>query len=156
MRLEQLVDPLPLVPRFGARTASPNDAASAFSASSRLSSTRVPVEHGRLLELAADAELGDRGLVEAGEVVVPSKQHVAFVGRVLPVMTSIIVVLPAPFGPMMARISPWSMASERPLSARKPSKRDGDVVEVEQGRRDRAVVHRPTPPAAASVGGRRR
>ena len=29
-------------------------------------------------------------------------------GRVLPVMTSIIVVLPAPFGPMMARISPAS------------------------------------------------
>ena len=30
-------------------------------------------------------------------------------GRVLPVMTSIIVVLPAPFGPMMQRSSPAVM-----------------------------------------------
>ena len=43
-------------------------------------------------------------------------------GRVLPVMTSIIVVLPAPFGPMIARISPGSMTSERLFKARKPSK----------------------------------
>ena len=43
-------------------------------------------------------------------------------GRVLPVMTSIIVVLPAPFGPMMARISPGSITSDRPFSALKPSK----------------------------------
>ena len=42
-------------------------------------------------------------------------------GRVLPVTTSIIVVLPAPFGPMMARISPGSMAKERLFSALKPS-----------------------------------
>jgi hypothetical protein len=32
------------------------------------------------------------------------------------------VVLPAPFGPMIARISPGSMTSERLLRARKPSK----------------------------------
>jgi hypothetical protein len=37
-------------------------------------------------------------------------------------MTSIIVVLPAPFGPMMARISESSTASESPFSALKPSK----------------------------------
>ena len=43
-------------------------------------------------------------------------------GRVLPVMTSIIVVLPAPLGPMMARISPSPMMRERLLSALKPSK----------------------------------
>jgi hypothetical protein len=42
-------------------------------------------------------------------------------GLVLPVMTSIMVVLPAPFGPMMARISPVSTVKERLLSARKPS-----------------------------------
>ena len=42
-------------------------------------------------------------------------------GRVLPVTTSIIVVLPAPFGPMMARISPGSMMNDSSLSARKPS-----------------------------------
>ncbi len=42
-------------------------------------------------------------------------------GRVLPVTTSIMVVLPAPFGPMIARISPASTMSERLLSALKPS-----------------------------------
>ena len=42
-------------------------------------------------------------------------------GRVLPVMTSIMVVLPAPLGPMMARISPGSTSSERLFSALKPS-----------------------------------
>ena len=56
-------------------------------------------------------------------------------GRVLPVTTSIIVVLPAPLGPMMARISPGSIASERLFSAWKPSKRDGDAVEIEHRRR---------------------
>ena len=43
-------------------------------------------------------------------------------GRVLPVITSIIVVLPAPFGPITQRSSPASMVSDRLLSALKPSK----------------------------------
>ena len=43
-------------------------------------------------------------------------------GRVLPVMTSIIVVLPAPFGPMMQRSSPAVMLSDSAFSALKPSK----------------------------------
>src|SRR5688572_25657522 len=43
-------------------------------------------------------------------------------GRVLPVITSIIVVLPAPFGPITQRSSPESIMSERLLSALKPSK----------------------------------
>ena len=43
-------------------------------------------------------------------------------GLVLPVMTSIIVVFPAPLGPMMARVSPCEMSSERLFRARKPSK----------------------------------
>ena len=43
-------------------------------------------------------------------------------GRVLPVITSIIVVLPAPFGPMMQRNSPASTVSVRLFSALKPSK----------------------------------
>src|SRR6185503_10951563 len=43
-------------------------------------------------------------------------------GRVLPVTTSIIVVLPAPFGPMMQSNSPGSTYSESLLSALKPSK----------------------------------
>ena len=43
-------------------------------------------------------------------------------GRVLPVMTSIMVVLPAPLGPMMQRSSPGSTCSVSSLSALKPSK----------------------------------
>ncbi len=43
-------------------------------------------------------------------------------GRVFPVMTSIMVVLPAPLGPMMQSISPGSTCSESLLSALKPSK----------------------------------
>ena len=43
-------------------------------------------------------------------------------GRVLPVMTSIMVVLPAPLGPMIARISPGITVKDRLFSARKPSK----------------------------------
>ena len=63
------------------------------------------------------------------------KNAVPASGRVLPVMTSIIVVLPAPFGPMMQRSSPASIVSESLLSALKPSKLTRDVVEVQ----DRAV-----------------
>ena len=43
-------------------------------------------------------------------------------GRVRPVITSIIVVLPAPVGPITQRSSPASIASDRLFSARKPSK----------------------------------
>ena len=43
-------------------------------------------------------------------------------GAVLPVIMSIMVVLPAPFGPMMQRSSPSSMVMLRLLMARKPSK----------------------------------
>ena len=57
-------------------------------------------------------------------------------GLVLPVMTSIMVVLPAPFGPMMARISPARVSSDRLLIARKPSKLTVTPFEVEQALRD--------------------
>ena len=52
-------------------------------------------------------------------------------GRVLPVITSIIVVLPAPLGPMMQRSSPASMVSVSAFSALKPSKLTRDVFEVQ-------------------------
>ena len=42
--------------------------------------------------------------------------------RVFPVITSIMVVLPAPFGPMMQRNSPGSMMSDSPARALNPSK----------------------------------
>ena len=57
----------------------------------------------------------------AGRCVRPN-QAVPASGRVLPVITSIIVVLPAPFGPMMQRSSPGSTYSVSSLSALKPSK----------------------------------
>ena len=53
--------------------------------------------------------------------MVEPKKTVPLSGRVLPVMQSIIVVLPAPFGPMMQRSSPSSTASDRLFSALKPS-----------------------------------
>ena len=77
----------------------------------------LALEHRRLLEFAADAEFGDAGLVEPGQVGDAVEQHVPSSGLVLPVMMSIIVVLPAPFGPMMARISPGSSVSDRLLMA---------------------------------------
>ncbi len=43
-------------------------------------------------------------------------------GRVRPVITSIMVVLPAPFGPMTQRSSPTFTYSVRRSSALKPSK----------------------------------
>ena len=49
--------------------------------------------------------------------VIPSNSTVPSSGLVLPVMMSIIVVLPAPLGPMMARISPGSSVSDRLLMA---------------------------------------
>ena len=62
------------------------------------------------------------GSVSRVRSMVWPKNAVPASGRVLPVITSIIVVLPAPLGPMMQRSSPSSMVSDRLLSARKPSK----------------------------------
>ncbi|MNZ93690.1 hypothetical protein D3C78_1127690 [compost metagenome] len=53
---------------------------------------------------------------------VSPKNAVPLSGRVLPVITSISVVLPAPLGPMMQRSSPTPMYSVRSRNALKPSK----------------------------------
>ena len=67
------------------------------------------LEHRRLLELAADAGLRDLAArVSVSRSTFWPNQAEPASGRVLPVMTSIIVVLPAPFGPMMQRSSPGS------------------------------------------------
>ena len=67
------------------------------------------LEHGRLLKLAADAGLRDLGLRQRQQIDASAEPRgAADPGRVLPVMTSIMVVLPAPFGPMMQRSSPGS------------------------------------------------
>ena len=70
-------------------------------------------------------------------------------GRVLPVTTSIIVVLPAPFGPMMARISPGSIGEGEIVERLEAVERDGDAVEVEKcgGQRFHRLIL--IPPAAA-------
>jgi hypothetical protein len=73
----------------------------------------VVLEHRRLLEFAADAELAISVSSSLVRSVTPSNRRRRSSGRVLPVMTSIIVVLPAPLGPMMARISPGSSVSDR-------------------------------------------
>ena len=68
---------------------------------------RVVLEHRRLLELAADARARDLRLRHAREVDASGRRTPCPAsGRVLPVITSIIVVLPAPLGPMMQRSSP--------------------------------------------------
>jgi hypothetical protein len=79
------------------------------------------LEHGRLLEFATDPEIGDGRFIERGEIARAFEDDVAVVRPRLAGMTSIIVVLPAPFGPMMARISPGSTVRARLLSALKPS-----------------------------------
>ncbi|MNF82146.1 hypothetical protein D3C84_644450 [compost metagenome] len=53
---------------------------------------------------------------------VSPNQALPWLGRVLPVITSISVVLPAPLGPMMQRSSPTPMYRFSALSALKPSK----------------------------------
>ena len=46
-------------------------------------------------------------------------------------MMSIIVVLPAPFGPMMARISPGSMVERQVVERPEAVEGDVDAVEIE-------------------------
>ena len=110
-----------LVGGLAARTAWRAAARSFFSASSRLSSTVWISNTVGFWNLRPMPSSAICGLVELGESWLPSNNTSPLSGRVLPVTTSIIVVLPAPFGPMMARISPGSIASDRLLSARKPS-----------------------------------
>ena len=54
-------------------------AAVAFQREAQIVLDRVHLEHGRLLELAADAELGDLRLVERGEIVRAVEIDVALV-----------------------------------------------------------------------------
>ncbi len=64
---------------------------------------------GRSLKFASDAETVDLVFVELGEVGVLAKLDDAGVGPRATVMMSSMVLLPAPFGPMMTRNSPSSM-----------------------------------------------
>jgi hypothetical protein len=78
-----------------------------------------------LLELAADADLRDVGLAQAQQVDGAAEEAVPLSGRVLPVMQSIIVVLPAPLGPMMQRSSPTLMVS---VSVQRLEAVEADVI----------------------------
>jgi hypothetical protein len=60
------------------------------------------------------------------------EEHLPLSGRVLPVMMSIIVVLPAPFGPMMARSSPGSTTKRQRVQRLEAVERDRNAVEIEQ------------------------
>ena len=95
---------------------------SIFIASSRFSNTEWfsnTVGRWNLRPMPAWAICGS--LIRVRSMVWP-KNAVPVSGRVLPVITSIIVVLPAPLGPITQRSSPTPMSSVSLLSARKPSK----------------------------------
>ncbi len=78
------------------------------------------------------------------------KNAVPLSALVLPVMTSIMVVFPAPLGPMMQRNSPVSIMRLRLFSALKPSKltvmsskiEDRAVRKIDLARLDDASVRR--------------
>src|SRR3954453_2626339 len=94
---------------------------STLSASSRLSSTvwlSNTVGFWNFRPIPSSAIRVSSSWVRSTE---PSKYTSPSSGLVLPVMMSIIVVFPAPLGPMMARISPGSRTSDRLLMAWKPS-----------------------------------
>ena len=96
---------------------------------------RVVLEHRRPLELAADAE-PRRSRTRAGAVSSMRRADRSTrpaSGRVLPVMTSISVVLPAPFGPMMQRSSPASSTSVSVVERLEAVEADADVVDPEDG-----------------------
>ena len=102
-------------------------------AARHLEGQRQVLEHGqaledvRRLELAADAQASDRSARAGGSgrgvrrrrLVI---QTLPVCGRVLPVMTSRSVVLPAPLGPMTTRSSPRRREKFRLLMALKPLK----------------------------------
>ena len=71
------------------------------------------------------------GSVRRVRSMVWPKNAVPASGRVLPVMTSIIVVLPAPFGPMTQRSSPASIVERKLVERLEAVEADRDVVEIQ-------------------------
>ena len=136
--------------------------AEAFSASRRLSSTvwfSKTVGFWNLRPMPRSAMPASSILVRS---MLPSKKTSPVSGRVLPVMTSIIVVLPAPFGPMIARISPGSSDERKAAQRLVAVEGDADAVEIEErggascGRSSGALGNRRgTAPRRRPHGGRR-
>ena len=90
----------------------------------------VIFEHRRFLKLAADAEARDLVLGRWVRSMVWPRNTVPVSGRVLPVMTSIMVVLPAPLGPMTQRSSPTSMENDKIVEGAKAVEADRHALEV--------------------------
>ena len=95
---------------------------SAVSASSRFSNTLSSSYTVGFWNLRPMPICAISGSARRSRSIVEPKKALPASGRVLPVMQSIIVVLPAPLGPMMQRSSPTLMVSDSALSALKPSK----------------------------------
>ncbi len=93
-----------------------------FKASSRFSNTVSCSNTVGFWNLRPIPRLAISGSLWRSRSMVEPKYTVPLSGRVLPVMMSIIVVLPAPLGPMMQRSSPGAMSRLRWLMALKPSK----------------------------------
>ncbi len=104
---------------------------------------RVVLEHGRLLELAADAELGDRCLVEAAEVDGTIEIDVALVGACLAGdhvhHRRLAGAVGADDGAHLAGLDHQRQLVQRPEAV----EGNGDAVEVEK-RVAGFLVHRPT------------
>src|SRR5450830_1281142 len=122
---------------------------SIFMASSRLSNTVCcsnTVGRWNLRPMPAWAICAS--VIVARFMVWPN-QAVPDVGRVLPVMTSIIVVLPAPLGPMMQRNSPTEISRLSLLMALKPS---NDTLMSSRYKMAPCVVSTPSPFTREYVG----
>ena len=88
----------------------------------RLSSTVMPAEERDVLEGARDAEARPRRGARAARCRARRSAIVPRCGRYTPEMQFSRLVLPAPFGPTMAWIVPWStemLTSDRALTPRK-------------------------------------
>jgi hypothetical protein len=91
------------------------------------------LEDGGALELAADPLARDLRLGHRQERMAHlAPAHGALSGRVLPVTMSMKVVLPAPFGPITARISGRPMVKLRLLIALNPSKETETPLDLQK------------------------
>ena len=124
----------------------------------------MAVEHGRLLEFAADAEVGDFGLVEPGQIVQAVEHGFAGVGAGLAGddvhHRGLAGAVRADDGAHLARLDGERQIVERAEAV----ERDGDAVEIEECRGERCSIADPysagsgsrTPSSAAAEARSRR
>ena len=117
--------------------------ACACTASATLSSAReVAVDAGDL-ERAREARAASAPARASAVMSSPAKRIVPASGRRSPASWPMSVVLPAPFGPMIACVSPWRTSSVDPVGRAQRAERLAQAVDVEQ-----RVTHRGRLPAA--------